>query len=516
MTYAQRRMIADLLELENDATLEADVCVIGSGPAGLAVVAGLIDGPHEVVLLESGGLEPEAAVEELSVGTSVGHEYAGLANRPRLFGGSAQVWPGQVLRLAPIDLEERPWVEHSGWPIAWDDLDAHYRRALGFLGLPDDALDGDVWQLSAAEEPSFRPSELMTEHSVFAPRPRLGSALWKQFAEAPRVRTILHATATRLCANEARSHVERVEVATLAGGRASVRARAFVVACGTIENARLLLASGLGNDLVGRFLQDHAVAVCAAVTSDSGSRLQEMFTFFDYGRIRHYPKIALSPDLQRRARLLHCGANLLFRAPEGSVEESALRVRRALRSGQRPALADLVAVGRRPVHAARLGVRQALRRPFLPPIESIQLFAMCEQAPNPDSRVRLSATETDALGVPRPEIDWRLAEAERRTIATLASIVAAELRRLGLGDAEPSASLDGEDWADGIHDTFHQLGTTRMAQAPADGVVDSDCRLHGLDNLYVAGASVFPTGGYANPTLTLIALSLRLADRLRQ
>ena len=516
MTYAQRRMLADLLELENGATFEADVCVIGSGPAGLAVVAGLIDGPHEVVLLESGGLEPDPAVDELSVGASVGHEYAGLANRPRGFGGSSQVWPGQVLRLAPIDFEERPWVEHSGWPIAWDDLDAHYRQAIRFLGLPDDALDGDAWRLSAAVETSFRRSELVTEHSVFAPRPRLGSALRKRFAKAPRVRTILHATATRLCANDARSHVERVEVATLSGARASVRARTFVVACGTIESARLLLASGLGNDLVGRFLQDHVVTVCATVTSESGSRLQEMFTFFDHGGIRHYPKIALSPDLQRRAHLLHCGANLVFRAPEGSVEESALRVRRALRSRKRPALADLVSVGRRPLHAARVGARQALGRPFLPPIESMQLLAICEQVPNPDSRVTLSQTEWDALGVPRPEIDWRLAEAERRTIATLASTVAAELRRLGLGDAEKAARLDGEDWADGVHDAFHQMGTTRMARAPTEGVVDSDCRVHGVDNLYVAGASVFPIGGYANPTLTLIALSLRLAGRLRE
>jgi choline dehydrogenase-like flavoprotein len=508
-------MITDLLALEDGTALETDVCVIGSGPAGLALVAELIDGPHDVVLLESGGFEPDPAIEELSMGTSVGHQYGGLVNRPRGFGGSSQVWPGQVMQLTPIDFEARHWVEHSGWPIERDELDVYYHRAMRFLALPLDALEGDIWRLSPAEEPSFRRSELVTTHSVFAPRPRLGSLLQGKFANAARLRTFLHATATRLCANESGSHVERVEVATLGGTRVSVKARTFVIACGTIENARLLLASGLGNDLVGRFLQDHVVAICAAVTSASEDRLQEMFTFFDHGRVRHYPKIALSPDLQRREHLLNCGANLVFHTVEDSVEESALRVRRALRTSRRPALADLMSVGRRPVHAARLGWRQVRGRPFLPPIESVHLLAMCEQAPNPLSRVRLSTTEKDALGVPRPEIDWHLEGAERRTIATLASTVAAELRRTGLGDAQPAAWLDGEDWANRVYDTVHQMGTTRMAESAAEGVVDPDCRVHGLDNLYAAGASVFPTGGYSNPTLTLIALALRLADRLR-
>jgi choline dehydrogenase-like flavoprotein len=144
-----------------------------------------------------------------------------------------------------------------------------------------------------------------------------------------------------------------------------------------------------------------------------------------------------------------------------------------------------------------------------------------EQAPNPESRVRLDSVR-DALGMPRAALDWRPSRVDKDTVAALASVCSAEFSRLGMGTVTPSAWLDDSELMWPVDPTvskhpiagYHHMGTTRMSAAPAEGVVDADCRVHGYANLYVAGSSVFATGSWANPTLTIIALALRLADRL--
>jgi choline dehydrogenase-like flavoprotein len=151
----------------------------------------------------------------------------------------------------------------------------------------------------------------------------------------------------------------------------------------------------------------------------------------------------------------------------------------------------------------------------------LYVVARAEQAPNPASRVMLSE-ERDAFGLPRIALDWQLLDVDKRSLKVTMEALDRELRRLSLGRVEPSAWLDEPEtpWvADPLVSNhpvggYHHMGTTRMATSPRRGVVDADCRVHGLGNLYVAGSSVFPTGGWANPTLTILALALRLGDHL--
>ena len=143
------------------------------------------------------------------------------------------------------------------------------------------------------------------------------------------------------------------------------------------------------------------------------------------------------------------------------------------------------------------------------------VFASCEQEPNRDSRVTLT-NDLDAMGMPRLEIQWRLSELTGRTIRLLAHSAKLGIERLGFGAVQLDDWVDGTGWSDHVDDHFHHMGTTRMADAPTRGVVDRDCAVHGVQNLYVASSSVFPTSGFSNPTLTILALAVRLADRLKR
>jgi choline dehydrogenase-like flavoprotein len=139
----------------------------------------------------------------------------------------------------------------------------------------------------------------------------------------------------------------------------------------------------------------------------------------------------------------------------------------------------------------------------------------CEQSPNRDSRVTLG-TKRDPLGLRRPVIDWQISDIDRHTLATASRFFAQALTQANLGHVRVAAWLlrEATEGVEPITGDWHQMGTTRMADTAQRGVVDSDCRIFGIDNLFIAGGSVFPTGGAINPTLTIVALALRLADHL--
>lgn len=504
-------MILDLRRLGDGEELEAAVCVVGAGAAGAALAHELAGAGVDVVVLESGGLGDDPDVAALNEAESAGLPHHGLVHgRVRGLGGTTRVWPGQCMRLTPHDFERRPWVAHSGWPVEAAQLAPFYARAERLLGISRDAAALDAWAAFGVPAPGFDDSALHADVGVFARRPRMAELL-----RAASVRTVLHATVTSLRADEGRSRVEAVEARSTGGGLLTVRARWFVLAAGGIENPRLLLASGLGNGSTGRFFQDHPVARCALVHTDRPRALQELFGVFSRGGRRYYPKLVLPPAVQARERVLNCSGNVVYDFAPRSGAEAATRIVRRLRGRRGPAPRDVVDALRGAGDAAATAMRMLRGRPRVSPPASIELLLVCEQAPNPDSRITLS-DEADPLGVPRARLDWRLTDLERRTMETFAHAVARELERLGLGRVEPADWLGGraDSWLEHVHDAFHHMGSTRMASDPSEGVVDAGCRVHGVSNLYVAGSSVFPTSGYANPTSTIVALALRLADRL--
>jgi len=565
--------VFDLDRLPPDTELTTEVCIVGSGPAGATLAAELAGSALRVLVVESGGREPEAAVAALNEVENVGA--ARVANqdlmRTRVLGGTSRIWTGRCGELDEIDYVDRPWVAHSGWPLAGDELRPFLDRARAYLGLGPNVYDERLWALLGRRppRPALPESRLVPRFWQFsrgATNPagptRFGADVLPQAAgvdaaagepETPggsgNVNVLLHATVTHIDTDDTGSVVRGVEVASTSGRRATIRAAVVVLAAGGIENARLMLASnrvvpqevGNRNDLVGRFLMDHPGSVIASVDPASARRLRDRFGRYwldgPEGRQVYVHGVGLSPQVQREEELLNCAAFLEEYPAPGDPWHAGRRLASRLRGGGEPtqdevavasfwrredeipdptATRDVLALLRNAPTVAAGAYRMTRRR--RPPIfqaSRVDVYCLVEQEPDPASRVTLS-DRVDALGVPISRVDWRVSERERISVGRLAGLLAQELGRLGYASPEPAEWLEGgEGWPESITDRAHPIGTTRMADDPRAGVVDRNCQVHDTEGLFVAGSSTFPTAGHVNPTLMIVALAIRLADHLK-
>ncbi len=474
--------------------METDVCVIGAGAAGLTLARELAGAPFRVALLESGGFDPDPPTQALYRGRVHGRRYFTLdACRSRQFGGSTNCWQGLCRPLDPIDFEARDWVPHSGWPFQAAALAPFYVRAQQVLRLEDFAYDAGRWATPEHAPLPFASGAI--ESRVFQVAPtRMGELYRDEITGARNVDTWLFANAVEIETDAEARSVRSVRVATLDGNSFPVRARLFVLATGGIENARLLLASnrvqqaglGNGNDLVGRFFMEHPHVVAGAFLRSGSAVSLSFYRAREAGRVKLAGYLAGSDALQREERLLAFSA---FLAQEAALPDFERALGRVVYEGD--------VAGGEPVSRAVFFMNEI------------------EQAPNPNSRVRLGE-ERDALGMPRVRLEWRLSSIDKQSIRRSHLILGRELGRAGLGRLQLMLSEDEYEWPPELGGGRHHMGTTRMHEDPKQGVVDAEGRVHGLANLFVAGSSVFPTGGAANPTLTLVALALRLADRLKE
>lgn len=493
-------MFVDARSIEEGTDVDCDVCIVGAGPAGIAIARELDADGARVCLLESGGLKPDARTQDLNDGVSVGGRYKASGveaadvvgfSRVRCLGGTTNHWGGWCRPLDRIDFEERPKVPGSGWPIDRDELDPHYDRAQKFCQVGPSTYEADHWARRSRTRPLPVAAPAVSAVYQISRPVRLGEVYAPALRRSRRIRVMLHAIAVSLVANAAATRVERVRVATLTGRRFDVRARRFVLAAGGIENARLLLVSndarprGLGNDhdLVGRYFADHPHALAGFVAGAPDRNLA-------FYRIRQAARTTIKGALATAEAFVRAEGLLQF-----SVTLETLRPERS------PALSDGV--------LELLGTSNRERRPEL----DTALYMRSEMAPNRDSRVTLSQKDRDAVGLPRVRVDWRLGELDRTSTKRSLEALAQALGQAGAGRVFSSLPYD-ERFFDGLIGGSHHMGTTRMHRDPRRGVVDADCRVHGVSNLFVAGSSVFPTTGYSNPTLTIVALALRLASTL--
>ncbi|NYF79917.1 GMC oxidoreductase [Granulicella arctica] len=512
--------------------LQTDVCVIGAGPAGLTIATELAQTRHSVLVLESGGERREndfaAGLNEIeSVGAP--REMDTRKVRNRVLGGTSHTWSGRCTPLDAIDYEPRSWVSCSGWPISEEEMEPFIRRAEGYLGLvPLEYDEGLLKELGL-------PARFDTQHerelrSIFWQFSRI-SALNDDFVRfGPRFRKlrsetvslVYHATVTQLLMDESGGRIHEVEVATPDRTAYRVRARYVVLCGGGIENARILLASnqqerhGVGNrnDLVGRFLMDHPRATLGTFPRETHGEIQKEFGLFRHSSGAVLQRgLSLSPTIQRERGLLNCAAWTTQHVDTDDVWR-ALRSIGRNNGGDRAALSRVVVK-----HADQIlkGLwTKFIRSGSLPRrMGRLDLDAMVEQMPASSSRVMLS-DRVDALGMPIARIDWRIGELERLTAIHLGHAVNEALARA----CKPQAIL--ADWVQDrrtedavFYDPAHPIGSTRMSDNEHTGVVDRDSKVHRMENLYIAGSSVFPTGGHANPTLMIVAMALRVADRLK-
>jgi choline dehydrogenase-like flavoprotein len=525
-------MFADAREVPRDTRLETDVCIVGAGAAGITLARELSGSPLRVTVLESGGLEYEAETQALYAGPFIGLPYTDLSiPRLRFFGGTTNHWGGICRPFEDADFEAREGIPFTGWPIKRSDVEPYYERATRVVGLTSQEWELADWAPTGEPAPLRLSSDRIVSRVaqvVPADLRSFGANYREELRLAPNVTLYLHANVIDVEVDEGARTATSVQVATLSGNRFSVGAKAFVLATGAIENARLLLVSngaaprGLGNlnDLVGRFFLEHP-RFLAGYLAPSGSHPN--LGFYENHRVGGATVLgylASSKDFQLAEGLLDLQMRLELdygEAPEDASEfaRHVLTLAADIESWQK------IAMPGAPLPIPYLDVvREALDSPedtyiyLRGRLESVGLTTRIEQAPNPDSRVVL-VRERDELGMQRVALDWRLSDVDRRNVRRTLELLGAEVAAAGIGRVRILYGEDDSGWPDDLNGGQHHMGTTRMSDDPKQGVVDRHCRVHGMTNLFVAGSSVFPTPGGATPTLTLVALAIRLADRLK-
>ena len=515
-------MHTDARTLANGTVLEGDLCIVGAGPAGITIAREFANTPLKVLLLEGGGFEFDPQMQELYRGEIVGQPYFPLqAAALHYFGGSTGHWAGFCSTYDAIDFEKRDWVPHSGWPIRREDLDPFYARAQKVLQLGPYKYEAADWKNGDADRVPLlaESSAFSTKMWQFSPPTRFGTRYRNEIVNAPNIHLYTHANVVEVEANDGLSAVQSVRIRGFDGTEHRARAKRFVLACHTIQNARLLLASnrqartGLGNahDLVGRYFMEHFEMpggdLVLATPETTKTKLYAMESLGGPPR----GELAITPAAQREHRILHGTASVEagnYGDPVKStfqfIDTTMMNAMRAWESGGHK--------GPPPI-----AVALAATAPRTPGTQRFyHLTTRQEQAPNPDSRVTLS-TDKDALGMPRAKLDWRVTDLDKRSMRTFYQLLGREMGLTGTGRLRIRDWLlsDDKTWPSFISGGWHHMGTTRMSDDPKHGVVDANCRVHGLANLYIGGAAVYATAGAVNPTLTLVALSLRLADHLK-
>lgn len=524
-------MIEDARHLPAETAIEVDVCIIGAGAAGLALAHSLGGTKNSVCILESGGLGYEHLPQRLSRGTSVGVPYEALdLCRVRQFGGSTgrAGWGGWCKPFDVQDFEVRSWVPLSGWPIGRADLDPYYQAAAELLGIENMGAATSSGRIFPTMD------QLFAEKCHLSPRADIGESLLPTLRSDPNLRVIVHATALRLKTNSSGDRVHSIEVASTRTKRFQVRANLFVLAGGGIENARLLLLSneqneaGLGNrhDQVGRYFMEHPRVTWGGLHPNPADSSLALYDPALPSRKRgldaspackSFEGFGLAVRPEARARMHLLGSRTWIKPSvdiRGAKGEEALQYttfwlrkgrlhRDLLRSGSQLLMHPSGAIA-----AGLARLTGSWRSP-----RHYRFVTILEQEPNPLSRISLD-TKCDAFGSRCANLDWHISPLVRHTLEQVQAMIVDEMTKLGhkcwTYPQEAQKSIEPTyNWV------RHHMGTTRMSDDPRGGVVDSACRVHGIRNLFAAGSSIFPTGGNDMPTLTIIALALRLGQHLR-
>ncbi len=504
--------------------LQCDICIVGAGAAGISLAVNLADSRQEILVIESGGYHLEGDTQALYQGAQKGLPYYDLtACRLRYFGGTTNHWGGYCRPNDPADYAGRPELDVPPWPVGPKELDAYIETAARQLGFSMSGFDPaeQLRRRGISDSRLLERSTRQLQTKVFQLSKRLRfQELYKEQLEQQRnLRLVMHANVTAINVRKDGASAESLAVRTLNGRSLSVRAKRFVLACHAIENARLLLASddvvpgGLGNagDKLGRYFMEHAYVV-SGLFFPNGSKFPDFYNYHAMRRINLNLNLSISEKAMRERGILQYYCRFV---PIYGKEETAQALRTLSDGFWEPAdmhllraMGDVLADF--PAAVRMAGAHSGLANPQ--PL-AYELDHRIEQAPNPNSRISLSQ-ERDALGNRRADIQWELRDLDHKTFEEGRKLVVQELSALGLGRCE-SNPLTPDMINANAKGHFHHIGTTRMSDAPKDGVVDRNCKVHGVENLYVAGSAVFPTSGYSGPTMMLIAFAIRLAAHLK-
>lgn len=507
-------MHIDARELENNSLIEGDICIIGAGAAGISMALEWMNSPYKVILLEGGGFEYDEQVQELYAGKTTGQRYFPLKSiRLHYFGGTTGHWAGWCAEFDEIDFKKRDWIPLSGWPITLNDIKPFYPRAQQYVEIgPDDFTVAHWHEKDNTLQPfPLDENKVWSKMWQFSPPTRFGTKYKDNIVNSKNIHLYTYANVTDITASENVSEIKEVTVKNHAGKQHKVKAKYYILACCSVQNARILLASnkqapkGLGNDhdFVGRCFMEHLEIKTGSLWLADPSDVK--LYMMDFGKTKARAELAISEKMQTQYQTLN-GTSSLSPLEIAINSPAFIEVWQNDKDAMNKTLQELGKT-RKP---ADLDIPKGFK--------AFQLFTRMEQAPNPNSRITLD-TEKDALGIPRANLHWELTPLEKNSLRNINTVIGQEVGRASMGRVKIYDYLQDEhddNWPAFTGGGWHHMGTTRMSEDARQGVVDANCKIHGINNLYVAGASCYVTAGAVNPTLTLIALTIRLSDHLKQ
>jgi choline dehydrogenase-like flavoprotein len=548
-------MIQNANEIVRDSVVRANICIVGGGPAGITLALELVRTGKSILLLESGDLAANGEVQALNAGEVVDEALHSPPDkyRPRVFGGGTSIWGGRCVPFDPIDFATRPWIDQSGWPLCYDDLAPHYAAANALCEAGEYEYDARL-AVAGGMRPllrGFSPRHFdLNGIERFSCPTNFGQRYQAQLGSAATVRVLLRATVTRLRASADGSRIASVDVRNGRDIGFSVVADQFVLAMGGIETPRLLLTSddvhvgGIGNanDLVGRYYMCHVAGTIGRLQVNGPG--DTVWHGYDVAADGTYcrRRMALRADVQASSGV----GNIVFRLHHPRIADPVHRTgplsaiflaqkfisyeyAKRLVSDSPPtpvtwarhglnAMIDPFSTARFLSHWLRYRILAERKFPSIIIRPRTNLFSLdfhAEQVPNAESRIGL-ARDLDRFGNRQVRVDWRYSRQDVETVAKSFELLRRDLAEQMLGQltlAPDEADIETVVRRDGAYGGHH-IGTTRMGASAASGVVDSDGKLFGVNNLYIAGSATFPTSSQANPTLTIVAMALRLASRL--
>jgi choline dehydrogenase-like flavoprotein len=517
---------------EVPAPTEYDLCIVGAGAAGISIALELASLPIRICLLEAGGLKYDPASQALMSGEVSSSQYPPLrGTRLAALGGTTGVWAGWCRPLESFDFAAPGAPPEQVWPVGRDELQPYYQRAHEVCGIGAFEYDVQYWQQVCGDCGVITDLEEFTNAIFHVHRQRFAHCYKEQLQQSEAVNLMLHAPVMKLNLDESGRRVGSVDVSTLQGTTTRIRATQFVLAAGGIENARLLLLSGRspaavpGNQygLVGRYFSDHPFVDPGSMVFREGPGLVDFYL----------PKVDPTASgkssvrgvlVPRRAVLERAGiANAaLFFHPRYEnhdaflTEEVTSLLKWWAKLRRRAIPGDHWSDARRALLAPRRIVEALVRKAFVRngPAQRWRLRAMFDCEARYENRICLG-DERDRLGRREARVEWQLSDNDIHKMRRTIELFDKALRRSGIAHVEPAFPDEIDAWRSAAEAGRHHIGATRMHADPRHGVVDQHCQVYGTENLHIAGSSVFTTPGYANPTLTIVALALRLADRIK-
>jgi choline dehydrogenase-like flavoprotein len=511
-----------------DISFDTDVCIIGSGAAGFACAVSLLDSGFRVLVVESGLHQPHEQLADLHQGEVSNQPHTGIhEGRARVVGGTTTKWGGQALPFMEEDFGYRCHVAESGWPITASELAPYYQKAELILGTdPTVPFGYQPWQDWRVKQPAFSAGSIELLVTKWCKIPNFAQQHGDKIGQSATVDLLRNASVTELLPTADAGAVQAISIRSLEGKTGRITARYVIMAAGAIETVRLFLNSnefrsgGLGNahGLVGKYFQDHVAAVVGQVIPKSRKWMHDIFDPFYRHGFKYLPRLRFSPALSQELHLLHASAQVLFPVEARSPLTVGKRLLASLRSRQLPGAEELkvLASPRLLLTMAKGLLRWKLgKRGSSAATGPIWLEVHSEQEPRADSYIALS-TSADAMQMPRVRLHWTVSDLTASTIKTVAKLLQKEFEQAGLGTVEllPWLTEGPDDPRRWFADTFHQAGGLRMATDETKGVVDASCKVFGSNNLYVASSAVFPTSSFSNPTMTIIALAIRISEEV--